>query len=104
VIEVTPEKEIVWEQEVTTMPYDVERLEYGDEPSGPPIDAVTGDSTETDRNGVSPLREVYTLSLWVLPPWIGIVDFYGLLAAGLVALCWGGTELALRAIRWRHAP
>jgi hypothetical protein len=100
VIEVTPEGEIVWEREVARMPYDVERLQYGDEPTGPPIEA---DSNETVAVGgsVSPFQELYSLSLWVFPPWLGIVEFYGLVVAGLVVLGWGGVEAAVRVRRWR---
>jgi len=97
VIEVTPGGDIVWERAVSTMPYDVERFRFGDEPAGPPIESAgDGDRNGGGDGGVPAPRELYTLALWVIPPWIGFLDFYGLLAAGLVALVWGGVELATR--------
>lgn len=93
VLEVTPDREVVWERRVTSMPYDAELLEHGDEPAGPPIEGV---AETTDTSEVSPLREVYLFSLWVLPPWVGFLEFYGLVAATLLALGWGGVELAVR--------
>jgi hypothetical protein len=103
IIEVTPDREIVWEREVPTMPYDAERLPHGDEPGGPPIDGGDTGDDKSDAGSVSPLRKLYSLSLWVLPPSIGIVEFYGLVAAVLVTLGWAGAELAVRVRRWRAA-
>jgi hypothetical protein len=100
VIEVTPGGDVVWERAVPTMPYDVERLRFGDEPTGPTIESAERRSgSKSGGGGPSMARELYTLTLWVLPPWIGFLDFYGLLAAGLVALGWIGVELATRLVR-----
>ncbi len=99
VLEVTPDREIVWERRVTTMPYDIERLRYGDEPSGPPIQSVTG---AADSGDTSVLRDFYTLSLWVVPAWVSMAEFYALVAAALVGLGWIALEVAA-AVRRRRA-
>jgi len=99
VLEVTAEREIVWEREVTTMPYDAERLEYGDEPAGPPIAVGNEPADESD---VSLPRELYTLSLWFVPPWVGFGEFYALVAAGLLAVSWSGLEIVAQVVRWRR--
>lgn len=100
VIEVTPDRDIVWERRVTRMPYDVERLRYGDEPGGPPVDVETNE-TAADTGSVSPFQEFYSLSLWILPPWVGFAEFYGLVGAGVVGLGWIGLEVVGGVVRWR---
>lgn len=101
VLEVTPDQNIVWERRVPTMPYDIERLEYGDEPAGPPT--VMADS-KSDSSEISGFYEFYTLALWVVPPWVSLIEFYSLLTAALVALGWAGGEAILRLRRWRREP
>jgi hypothetical protein len=63
VIEVTPEREVVWERRIPKAPYDVERLPYGDEPQGPPIDSLDNVSEATndtqDRNAVSKISDFW---------------------------------------------
>ncbi|MHB9288047.1 hypothetical protein ACKVMT_13520 [Halobacteriales archaeon Cl-PHB] len=94
VLEVTANRSVVWEMQVPKMPYDVERLRYGDEPSGPPTGATVANAASSD-GGVSVFRDVYSTALWVLPAWIGIGSFYGLVAGVLVSLGWAAVEVGL---------
>ena len=144
VLEVTPDKEVVWEMNVRERrlgrkPYDVERVRLGDEPGGrrctrcsrrrsshprrgtrrspptrtrrgtPPAGRptrlrtrrATGDGVASDDLGtlaatVQPLRHAYveyfTLAAWVLPLWMGMLEFtlFNLAAVALVG--WVGAE------------
>ena len=110
VLEVTPNGSIVWERDVSTMPYDVERLGTGPGSNGPPIDQIRNESTITASNestlgdvksGVSLFRQLYDLSLYILPTWIGFVEFYALVGAVLVALTWTSVEIGVKFRRWR---
>ncbi len=94
VLEVTPEKEIVWEREIAKMPYDVERLQYGDEPRGPAIDTAPAGATAGEASP-SLARDLYAHALWVLPVWIGFWEFYALVGAVLVGGVWVGAELVI---------
>ncbi len=94
VVEVTPDREVVWEMTVSKMPYDVERLKYGDEPTGPTTGYEAVDAAGRD-GGVSMFREIYATALWVLPAWIGMGAFYSLLAGLFVGLGWGVVEVGL---------
>jgi hypothetical protein len=95
-LEVTPEKEIVWKMDISGWaqgPYDIERLRYGDEPAGPPIEEVQTESAQTQSQGPTILDEYYRLVRWVLPPWVSLPLFVDLhvLVIGLIG--WVGTEL-----------
>jgi len=104
-IEVTPQKEIVWSVEIPSSPYDIERLRYGDEPSGPPMHEILppeklGPEYEGDRGlldrGFALWYRYYDLSGWVLPPWIDQGRFVLLHGAVAVLLGWMRFE-------WKHA-
>jgi hypothetical protein len=87
VLEVNASGEVVWERETRLMPYDVERLNHGEEPMGPPIqNGAVIERTEAGSTGL--LEEGYTTAAWVLPPWVGLLEFYTLVGAALVALGW----------------
>ncbi|QGN07567.1 hypothetical protein Hrd1104_09785 [Halorhabdus sp. CBA1104] len=102
VLEVTPDHEIVWERDLSTMPYDAERLGTGPGSDGPPIDRLRNASTLDDgESGVSIFRQFYDLSLYILPTWIGFVEFYGVVGAILGALLWTAIELGVRIRDWR---
>ena len=90
VLEVTPAGTVVWERAVPTMPYDVERLPYGDEPGGPTMEAgvASNPAASTSGDGPPPSRELYVAAQWVLPEWVGFGEFYALLAAVAVAALW----------------
>lgn len=104
VIEVTPEKEIVWSVEIADAPYDAERLPYGDEPAGPPMheilppeklgEAYEGERGLLDRGGALWYR-YYDLAGWVLPPGVDQTAFVLLNVAIAVLIVWAGTE-------WKH--
>jgi hypothetical protein len=113
ILEVTPQKEIVWERDVPRMPYDVERLQYGDESTGPPMHTLSSDNgpnasersqaVDQDQAGVvgsvgTMWNQYYSLSGWVFPPWIQQSSFAALHFSVLAVLGWAGFELR----RWRR--
>lgn len=113
ILEVTPQKEVVWERDVPRMPYDVERLQYDDEPTGPPMHTLSSDNlSNVNERGQADYRDqagilgsaeniwnrYYSLSGWVFPPWIGQSSFAALHLSVLAVLGWAGFELR----RWRR--
>lgn len=107
-LEVTPGGDVVWKVKIPFEPYDVERPVYGDEPSGPPIaelegsDAVDTKAVGQDRNGLvaridATYTYVYTTAQWVLPTWIGPLEFNLLVLAVLIVVLWGAVEV----VHWR---
>jgi hypothetical protein len=99
VLEVTPTGKVVWEYDIARGPYDVERMQYGDEPQGPPMSqiegasrrAVTGDDEEPSGLQVA-FGEYFSLAQWVLPPGVGVPGFVSLHGALLTVLAWGRYE------------
>ena len=99
VLEVTPRGSVVWEYDISRAPYDIERLQYGDEPQGPPMSeiegaptqAVTGETEESSGLQVI-LEEYYSLAQWVVPPGVGVAGFVALHGALLTVLVWGRYE------------
>ena len=130
VLEVTPEKEIVWQTPIDGFaPYDIERLQSGDEPAGPPTIVLEewnesvepNNTTETDTSnssGATPsgakpgpenglgerlvevYNEGYMTAQWVVPSWVGHVEFWLAVLAIVVALGWLAIE-AISAVRRR---
>lgn len=113
ILEVTPRKQVVWEMDIPKHPYDVERPQYGDEPTGPPMHTLSADGSpnvseqyrmgDQGRAGVLDSAEdvwnrYYSLSGWVIPPWIHQSSFAALHFSVLAVLGWAGFELR----RWRR--
>lgn len=111
IFEVTPSGDIGWEVPVT-MPYDVERLETGDESTGGQSAAeleLESQRSEIDSsNGMSPLgylseliefilpHRVFNGILYAAPAWMGRPQFAAAIVGILTTITWGGVE-----IRWR---
>jgi hypothetical protein len=102
---VTPSREIVWELHVPKFPYDVERIDLGDEPSGPSMaqprfaDQFDDPTAPGDDRGLlaaaaTPVTEAYATAGWVLPFWVTLVDFIAVIGASGVVVVWAGFELA----------
>lgn len=121
VIEVNERGEVVWEVHLKG-PYEAERLRTGDESAGGP--AATRADLQSRTVGASPearedplWEEIMDKSvelwgqilpnalmnpiLYVLPPWVGIVEFGGFLLLGMSSLSWGLTELYWSGYRLR---
>lgn len=110
VIEVTPDREIVWEYTIERSPYDVERLQYGDEPAGPPMtefrDQFDGAAhqqpepsmlfTPINRLESSYNRLYQLVGGWLLPNFAGAGEFGFVLLATLGAVGWLGIEIVIR--------
>ncbi|WP_435182074.1 aryl-sulfate sulfotransferase [Halorussus sp. AFM4] len=123
VIEVTPQGEIVWEFYAPWAPFDVERMQLGDEPGGPTIadQAAAGKYDLSGSAGLTPgtgdrltfsqwLSAAFAgtvvsgpvdafanrwskIAPWVRPVWMGPWDFVGVVFAVLVLLSWSFGEL-----------
>ena len=121
VIEVNERGEVVWEVHIEG-PYEAERLNTGDESAGGPsarraglaTQHVTGSpearddpfwETVADKTVKAWSRalpsSVENPLLYVLPPWIGIVELGGLVLLPVVLLGWGVTELYWSSYRVR---
>jgi hypothetical protein len=106
ILEVTPDKRVVWQAKLQAHgPYDVERIEYGDEPQGPPMykiqnsTSVTTNSVEysgADQVVFQEYDTAYHLSQWVLPSWLGKLDFGLLIIAGILSFIWTIVEVYIR--------
>ena len=103
VIEVTPSREVVWEYNIERSPYDAERLQYGDEPRGPPMTQFASafgeaipeeDSRLAQLTGgfVTTYEKIYQIAVWGLPGWFDQANFAWLLAASLLFVGWIGVE------------
>ncbi|SEO83654.1 Arylsulfotransferase (ASST) [Halogranum amylolyticum] len=103
-VEVTPDGDVVWEHDVGFSVYDVERLRYGDEPTGPPMHALTDAGTAGERASAAGLgsqlsdrwREYYQLARWVMPQWVTTLDFLLLHVSVVVVLGWLRFEWRVR--------
>lgn len=97
VLEVTPGKEVVWSHDIRSMPYDIERLKYGDEPAGPTMsgyEGTIGNGGESAESGeIGTWERLYNESLWVLPNWVTPTDFSLLVGAVGVLVLWLSTEV-----------
>lgn len=96
VIEVSPTGEVVWQYTTGVNPYDVERIELGDEPGGPRMSEVEGaispgrdQAQDTfEQRLISAGDETYNLAKWILPQWVGRDEFVFLLLALLLSSGW----------------
>ncbi len=106
VVEVTPDREVVWELAIRENPYDAELLKYGDEPQGPPMTEFKSEfgspipEDHSQSHALSPLFDAfdsaYYLAQWVLPSWIDKIQFLFLLAAGGVLISWLTAEAVIK--------
>jgi len=108
VIEVTPSGEVVWEYTSdASNTYDVERLEYGDEPRGPPMTmyntSANGEheSSSLITSSTRPLKASYNyiyqmIGAWLLPPFIGLSEFMYVLSAAFLTVGWLSVETVIR--------
>jgi len=78
VIEVSPQGDIVWQYNTTFGPYEAERLQYGDEPKGPPMSTLNGDATHEEESSylAAQADQYFFLSQWILPPWVSQTTFW----------------------------
>lgn len=108
VLEVTPDGKTVWEHSISRSPYDVERLQYGDEPAGPPMTGEHSPNAVGPEDGTglvdkftAPYETSYNkayqlIGVWLVPTWAGSTSFFALCFGVLVALVWAGVEIATR--------
>jgi hypothetical protein len=77
VIEVTPQGDIVWQYDTTFGPYDAERLKYGDEPKGPRMSTLEGNTTHAEEQSfvAAQADQYFFLSQWILPNWVNRTTF-----------------------------
>ncbi|WP_458209269.1 aryl-sulfate sulfotransferase [Haladaptatus sp. NG-SE-30] len=105
VLEVTPDRKVVWQFHIERGTYDVERLRYGDEPAGPTMASQGHEYDEPDtRSGSaaatwnvlfkldSSYRKTFQILTWVLPGWITLKEYGFLLSATLLFVGWMFTE------------
>jgi len=109
VFEVAPDGEIVW-QVPTTLPYDVERLETGDESAGGRSAVELGLESRVagggaEEGGFDPVgilasvvravlpHRVVNGILYVTPAWMGASEFSAAVAGLLAVVAWTGLEL-----------
>ncbi len=129
VFEVTPEGEIVWEFHAPWAPYDVERVQLGDEPGGPTIadmnesgsyDLSGSGLSVSDSEGVSfwlvetfegtPVagqaesfaRTWAHVTPWIRPVWMTGWEFLGVIFGGVVLVAWGLGEAVYQRRRIRN--
>ncbi|MFC7006880.1 arylsulfotransferase family protein [Halalkalicoccus salilacus] len=113
VMEVTPDGEIEWQVE-STLPYEAERLETGDESAGGQsarelgLESRTADAGDEDEDGLDVLgslaglvrsivpHRVYNAILFVSPAWMGRPEFAAATVGILAGLSWIGLEIAWR--------
>jgi len=106
VLVVTPDHEVVWSMETDKFSYDVERLGYGDEAGGPTMASMNGSFEQKfdQRSKPHPLvqrtqagaEKGHFFAAWVLPQFVGVVEFYSLVGALLLGAVWTSVE-AVRA-------
>ena len=113
VMEVTPDGEIEWQIE-STLPYEAERLETGDESAGGEsarelgLESRTADAGDENEDGFGVLgvlaglvqsivpHRVYNAILFVSPAWMGRPEFAAAAVGILAGLSWIGLEIAWR--------
>jgi hypothetical protein len=129
VVEVTPEGEVVWEFHAPWAPYDVERMQLGDESGGPTMRDV-GETGNHDLTGSSLsvgegesvsfwLEQTFTdtpvesqafavarswahVTPWIRPVWMSSWEFLGVVLGVLVLVFWGLGEVVYQRRRiWR---
>jgi hypothetical protein len=103
---VTPTGEIVWEVHIEFGPYDIERPEFGDEPAGPTMyelgytnvtierESDTSLLPPTGKRIVESFEFMYDMSQWVIPSWIGQMEFLSILFIPMVIFSWAGVEIS----------
>ena len=101
-LEVTPSGEMVWKMDVSKWaqgPYDMERLRYGDEATGPPMDRLRQE-TLVLSSGEEPslLDTYYSLARWLFPTWVTKRLFLGLHLTALLLTAWASLE-----VKWTRA-
>lgn len=110
VVEITPDRKVVWEFHIERSTYDVERLEHGDEPAGPTMASMKQQfgpalpQSDSEGNTVTQLidsfresfRSLFQIVTWVLPAWITIHEFGYLFTALLLFMSWIAAEAALQ--------
>lgn len=107
IVEVTPQGKIVWTVAIG-LPYEAERLETGDESTNGPSSQrlAPGPSDVDSRSGVLEgialtLKELISGILFILPAWMGTLDYLaGCILLGSL-LSWLGLELYWRSGRVR---
>lgn len=122
VVEVTPNGEVVWEFYAPWGTYDAERMQLGDEPSGPTIQQQNAVGSATLTGGAAVSLETGTKSTfaewltdtfartpidaevawaadrwahitpWIRPVWMGSWDFVRTILAGMILLGWASGE------------
>jgi len=132
IIEVTPTGEVVWEFYAPWAPYDVERMNLGDEPDGPTIadQGAEGEYTVNGSAGLTPgtgdrltfsqwmsssfagtavsgpvdtfANRWSKIAPWIRPVWMGPWDFVGVVGAVLLLVGWGLGELVYNRNRIRN--
>lgn len=95
VVEISPDGTVVWQYETTDPnPYDVERVHLGDEPTGPTMATIRDENESVaavasdpsiDR---SPSKFVYRTGSWVLPVWVGPLEFAALALSAVAIVGW----------------
>ena len=118
VVEVTPEGEVVWEFHAPWAPYDVERIQLGDEPGGPTMRdigkaghhdvsgsglAIQGEDSKTvsfwvveafegtpvEAQANSFSRTWAHVTPWIRPVWMNSWEFLAAILGGVTLLAWG---------------
>jgi hypothetical protein len=95
VLEVTPNKSVVWSIRPGSNPYDVERLKYGEEPAGPTMSSINNTTSEPS-DPESPVErmfgQIYRIVSWILPVWMTQTLFGRMMAGFLLLFSWIGAE------------
>jgi len=105
VLEVTPDREVVWELPVRMNTYDADLLSTGEEPDGPPMrefrDEFDGARAPSGQLGgiLAGFEFAVELLYWVVPWHVTLWEFLSLLSAAGLGVFWTGTELSWRAER-----
>jgi hypothetical protein len=128
VVELTPDGEVVWEFHAPWAPYDVERMQLGDEPGGPTMrdagetgnhdlsgsslsvgegksvsfwleETFTGTAVETQAFAVA--RSWAHVTPWIRPVWMTSWEFLGGVLSTLVLVLWGLGEVIYQRRRIR---
>jgi hypothetical protein len=131
VVEVTPEGEVVWEFHAPWAPYDVERIQYGDEPDGPTMRdlgkagdynlsgsglKIQGKDTKTvsfwlvetfEGTPVGPQADEFArtwahVTPWIRPVWMTSWEFLGAILGGGALMVWGLGETVYQRRRIRR--
>lgn len=101
-VEINPSGAVVWQYSGINNPYDVERVEYGDEPQGPSMVNYSNRYSVPESQSVAytywgriqrSYEELYFLASWILPLWVGKVEFGLLGITILLTMGWVGIEL-----------